>query len=68
MLIVPLVPILEELGWRGYVLDRLQERYNALTSSLILGVLWFFWHVPAFFYQALCLISRLLLRLNFGCI
>jgi hypothetical protein len=33
-------PFPEELGWRGYVLDRLQARWNALTSSLILGMIW----------------------------
>jgi uncharacterized protein len=48
IVVIPLVPIIEELGWRGYVLDRLQEKYNALTSSLILGTLWGFWHLPAF--------------------
>ena len=31
---------LEEFGWRGYVLDRLHERWNALASSLILGIVW----------------------------
>lgn len=51
ILSVPLVPILEELGWRGYVLDRLQEKYSALTSSLILGALWGPWHLPVFFLQ-----------------
>lgn len=49
LLSVPLVPILEELGWRGYVLDRLQSKYSALKSSLILGALWGPWHLPAFF-------------------
>jgi membrane protease YdiL (CAAX protease family) len=28
-------PFPEELGWRGYVLDRLQARWNALVSSLM---------------------------------
>lgn len=51
LLSVPLVPVLEELGWRGYVLDRLQEKYSALVSSIILGALWGPWHLPAFFLQ-----------------
>jgi membrane protease YdiL (CAAX protease family) len=37
-------------------LDRLQEKYSALLSSLILGIVWSLWHLPTFFvrdsYQA----------------
>ena len=38
----------EEMGWRGYVLPRLQAKYNALTSSLILAPIWALWHLPKF--------------------
>ena len=44
-------PFPEELGWRGYVLDRLQTKWNALSSSLILGVVWAMWHLPLFFIR-----------------
>jgi membrane protease YdiL (CAAX protease family) len=39
----------EEPGWRGFALPRLQEKFNPLVSSLILGVLWAVWHAPGRF-------------------
>lgn len=41
----------EETGWRGFVLARLQATRSAMSASLFLGVLWAFWHLPAFFYR-----------------
>lgn len=42
-------PISEEAGWRGFVLPRLESRYNAINASLILGIIWTFWHLPLYF-------------------
>lgn len=42
---------LEEFGWRGYALDRMQNGRNALTASLVLGFFWGLWHLPLFFIK-----------------
>jgi uncharacterized protein len=39
----------EELAWRGFALPRFQASYNALTSSVIVGILWTLFHLPLFF-------------------
>ncbi len=34
----------EELGWQGYAYEPLQDRWNALGASIILGTVWAVWH------------------------
>jgi len=43
----------EELGWRGFLLPRMQGRYNALVASLIVGFIHGMWHIPMFFVKNL---------------
>ncbi|WP_418283056.1 CPBP family intramembrane glutamic endopeptidase [Halorubrum sp. DTA98] len=38
----------EEPGWRGFAQPYLNDRYDALTASLIIGVVWAVWHLPYF--------------------
>ena len=39
----------EELGWRGFILDPLEERLGPWLGNLVLGVIWAVWHVPLIF-------------------
>ena len=34
----------EELGWSGYVIDPMQERWGALGASVLVGLVWCVWH------------------------
>jgi membrane protease YdiL (CAAX protease family) len=41
----------EELGWRGFALPRMIERFGVGRASLLLGLLWGCWHFPTFFIK-----------------
>jgi membrane protease YdiL (CAAX protease family) len=42
--------LLEELGWTGFAVPTLRLRHNALTTALIVGLLWGAWHLPITFW------------------
>jgi len=44
-------PLLEEPGWRGFALPRLESKFGywgPLVGTLILGVIWAAWHFPQY--------------------
>jgi hypothetical protein len=39
---------MEEPGWRGFALPRMEARYSPLVSTLVVGLAWGIWHVPLY--------------------
>jgi uncharacterized protein len=60
----------EEVGWMGYAIDPMQQRWTALQASLLLGSVWAVWHfIPllqlgrSLFWLAGWCVSTLALRI-----
>jgi membrane protease YdiL (CAAX protease family) len=48
IVVIVLIALGEEYGWRGFLLPKLMNKFNLLYSSIILGLIWGFWHFPAY--------------------
>ncbi|MDD8031219.1 MAG: CPBP family intramembrane metalloprotease [Acidobacteriota bacterium] len=48
----------QELGWRGYWLDKLKNHLSGLRASLLISVVWVFWHFPLFMVKGHSLESK----------
>jgi uncharacterized protein len=46
LIVWSLAAVGEEPGWRGFALPRLEERLSPVRATVLLGVLWAFWHLP----------------------
>ena len=42
------VGLFEELGWTGFAVPRLKQRFGVINTGLIVGIVWGAWHFPPF--------------------
>lgn len=42
------VGFFEELGWTGFAIPKLRQKYSLLSTGLISGLVWGLWHMPLF--------------------
>lgn len=50
ILAILLSGIKEEAGWRGYLQPELQKSFSTILSSIIVGIVWAFWHLMLYVF------------------
>jgi len=53
-------PTGEQSGWRGFLQPHMEKRFSVIKASVIVGIIWGFWHTPLWFtsgYMGLDLIQ-----------
>jgi membrane protease YdiL (CAAX protease family) len=43
----------EELGWRGFLLSRLENKVSPQIAAALMGIAWALWHLPSFFFPGM---------------
>ncbi|MGM0495978.1 MAG: CPBP family intramembrane glutamic endopeptidase, partial [Bacillota bacterium] len=59
---------LEEIGWRGFVQEKLMKNNNLILVSLAIGIIWGLWHIPLFFIEEVSHYNFSFLPFLFGAI
>jgi membrane protease YdiL (CAAX protease family) len=49
LLVLFVLVIGEEIGWRGFLLRHLLEQRSPLVAALLVGAVWALWHTPLYF-------------------
>jgi len=44
-------PLGEEIGWRGYLLQKLEQFIPSVVASILVGIVWTGWHLPMFIFH-----------------
>jgi len=41
-------PLPEEIGWRGFLQNKIKQKYSTIITGFIVGIIWVIWHLPLF--------------------
>ncbi len=62
---VMFVAVLEEPGWRGFLLDNLQAKYSPLLASMMVWFAWALWHAPLDYFRPVRFSLSMYLQVRF---